>query len=69
MAAISAPLMVAGLIAVAVAQAWAARIGGGAMVIGASLALALTGLRARALAWALAAFGAVAVALTWLLSR
>lgn len=60
-AALSAPLMLAGLVATALADNWPVRLGGVAMVIGASLALALTGVRARRMAWALAALGAVAV--------
>jgi hypothetical protein len=60
-AAVSAPIMAAGLVAVALAESLPLRLGGAAMVIGASLALALTGARARRLAWTLAALGAVAV--------
>jgi hypothetical protein len=59
--AVSAPLMVAGLAAAALAGDWPVRIGGAAMVIGASAALAVTGPRSRWLAWALAGLGAVAV--------
>jgi hypothetical protein len=64
--AVSAPVMVAGLVAVAVAETWAMRLGGAAMVIGASLALALTGPRARAIGWAVALLGATAVVTAWL---
>jgi hypothetical protein len=62
----SAPVMVAGLVAVAVAEGWAMRLGGAAMVIGASLALALTGPRARGIGWAMALLGATAVVAVWL---
>lgn len=60
-AALSAPLMVAGLAAAALASDWTMRLGGMTMVVGASVALAVTGRRARVLAWALAALGGVAV--------
>jgi len=63
-AAVSAPLMVAGLVVAALAQGWAVRLGGAAMVVGASAALAVTGKRARWLAWALAGLGLLAVAAT-----
>ena len=53
-AAVSAPLMTAGLGAVALGEAWPIRLGGIAMVIGASAALALTGKVARRMAWTLA---------------
>jgi hypothetical protein len=59
--AVSAPIMVAGLVAVAVADGWAMRLGGSAMVIGGSLAPAVTAPRARGVGWALALMGAVAV--------
>jgi hypothetical protein len=63
--AVSAPIMVAGLAAVAVAESWAMRLGGVAMVIGASLALAVTDPRARALGLALALIGGLAVLAAW----
>ncbi|RAK55208.1 hypothetical protein DJ017_12100 [Phenylobacterium soli] len=59
--AVSAPLMLGGLVAAALADTWPVRLGGAAMVIGASVALAVTGRRARQLSWGLAALGAVAV--------
>ena len=65
-AAVSAPVMVAGLAAVAVAETWAMRLGGTAMVVGASIVLAITGSRARTLGWALAVIGALAVLSRWL---
>jgi len=58
--------MVIGLAAVAVAETWAMRLGGTAMVAGASIALAVTGSRVRALGWALAVVGALAVLSRWL---
>jgi len=64
--AISAPVMVVGLAAAAVAETWAMRLGGGAMVFGASLALAVTGTRARTLGWGLALLGAIAAMAAWL---
>jgi len=60
-AAISAPLMVVGLAGAALADGWPTRIGGMAMVVGASVALAVTGRRARVMGWVLAALGLVAV--------
>lgn len=59
--AVSAPFMLAGLVAAVLAETWPVRLGGAAMVAGASLALAMNGKRARRLGWALAAVGAVAV--------
>jgi hypothetical protein len=59
---VSGPTMAGGLAAVALAESWAMRLGGAAMVIGASLALAVTGPRARGLGWGLALIGGVAVA-------
>jgi hypothetical protein len=63
---VSAPAMAGGLGAVAVADAWPMRLGGMAMVIGASLALGVTGRRGRRAAWTLAALGAAAVLIAWL---
>jgi hypothetical protein len=63
--AVSAPAMAAGLVAVALAETWVMRIGGAAMVIGASLALAVTEPRARGVGWALALIGGVAVLAAW----
>lgn len=59
--AVSAPLLVGGLAAAALASDWPGRVGGAAMVMGAGLALALTSDRARWLAWALAVVGLAAV--------
>lgn len=64
-AAVSAPVMAVGLAVVALAATWPLRLGGAAMVIGASLALAVTGARARAFAWALALLGICAVLGFW----
>lgn len=64
--AVSAPVMVTGLAVVALAETWAMRLGGAAMVLGASLALAVTGARAQTLGWGLALAGAVAVLAVWL---
>jgi hypothetical protein len=64
--AVSAPFMAAGLAAAALAEGWPMRLGGAAMVIGASAALATTGRRARWLAWTLAGLGALVVAATYL---
>lgn len=61
--AVSAPFMVGGLVAAALATDWPARLGGAAMVAGAAVALALTGKRARWCAWGLAGLGLVVVAL------
>jgi hypothetical protein len=63
---VSAPVMVAGLAAVALAETWAMRLGGTGMVIGASIVLAVTGSQVRALGWALAVVGALGVLLRWL---
>lgn len=60
--AVSAPLMVAGLVAAALASDWLMRLGGGAMVIGGAVALGMTGRRARRVALGLALVGAAAVA-------
>ena len=60
-AAVSAPLMVIGLMAVAIAADWPVRLGGIAMVAGASAALAVTGRASRRMAWTLAALGVTAV--------
>lgn len=60
-AAVSAPFMLGGLAAAALADSWPVRLGGAAMVIGASVALAVTERRARRMGWLLAALGAVAV--------
>lgn len=57
----SAPVMLAGLAAAALADGWSVRLGGAAMVAGASAALAATGQRARRVAWTLATLGALAV--------
>jgi len=65
-AVVSAPAMVAGLAAVALADTWAMRLGGAAMVIGASVALALTGYVARGLGWGLALLGGAVVLVAWL---
>jgi len=59
--AVSAPLMVVGLVAAALANGWPVRIGGAAMVVGAALALAITGRRARWWAWGLAGLGLAVV--------
>jgi hypothetical protein len=59
--AVSAPLMVGGLVAAALATGWPVRLGGAAMVAGAALALAVTSRRARWCAWGLAGLGLVAV--------
>jgi hypothetical protein len=61
--AVSAPLMVAGLVTAALAGAWNVRLGGSAMVIGGALALAVTDMTHRWLAWGLAFIGLVAVIL------
>lgn len=53
--------MLGGLAAAALADAWPMRLGGAAMVLGASVALGVTGKPARRLGWFLAALGAVAV--------
>jgi hypothetical protein len=58
--------MAAGLAVVAVADTWPVRLGGAAMVIGASLALAVTGSRARTMGWGLALLGVIAVLAGWL---
>jgi hypothetical protein len=58
--------MVAGLMAVALAETWAMRLGGTAMVVGASIVLAVTGSRTRGLGWTLAGLGALAVLSRWL---
>ncbi len=60
-AAVSAPFMLGGLAAAALADSWPVRLGGAAMVIGASVALAVTERRARRIGWLIAALGAVAV--------
>ncbi|MDB5419473.1 MAG: hypothetical protein JWP50_2892 [Phenylobacterium sp.] len=62
----SAPVMLAGLAAMALAEGWAVRLGGAAMVAGASVALAATGQRVRRMAWTLVALGALAVLAGWL---
>lgn len=59
--AMSASTMVGGLIAAAVAQAWPMRLGGMAMVVGASIVLGWTGRRVRWIAWTLASLGALVV--------
>lgn len=59
--AVSAPLMIAGLAAAALASGWPMRLGGAGMVIGASVAIGLTGRRVRTLGWTLALAGALAV--------
>jgi hypothetical protein len=61
--AVSAPLMVAGLVTAALAATWNVRLGGSAMVIGGALALAVTDTAHRWLAWGLAFIGLVAVIL------
>jgi hypothetical protein len=48
------------------AETWAMRLGGTAMVVGASIVLAVTGSGVRALGWALAVGGALAVLSRWL---
>jgi hypothetical protein len=58
--------MVGGLVAVAMAETWAMRLGGTAMVVGASIVLAVTGSGVRALGWAFAVGGALAVLSRWL---
>lgn len=65
-AAVSAPAMVFGLAAVAVADTWVMRLGGAGMVAGASVALALTGHIARRLGWGVALLGGVVVLASWL---
>jgi len=62
----SAPVMVGGLVAAAMAETWAMRLGGSAMVVGASIVLAVTGSSARALGWVVAVGGALAVLSRWL---
>jgi len=62
----SAPVMLVGLAAAALADGWPVRLGGAAMVAGASVALAATGHRARRIAWMLVALGALAVLVGWL---
>lgn len=62
----SAPVMLVGLAAAALADGWLARLGGAAMVAGASVALAATGHRTQRIAWTLAALGAFAVLAGWL---
>lgn len=64
-AAVSAPVMAAGLAAFALAETWPMRLGGAVMVIGPSLALALTSARARVFGWALALVGIGAVLAFW----
>lgn len=59
--AVSTPFMLGGLGAAALAEDWPMRLGGAAMVLGAAVALAVTGQRARRLGWLLAALGAAAV--------
>jgi hypothetical protein len=59
--AVSAPLMVGGLVAAALANDWPLRLGGAAMVAGAALALAVTGRRSRWWAWGLAGLGLLVV--------
>jgi len=63
---VSAPAMIAGLAAMAVADTWIVRFGGAAMVVGASVALALTGYVARWLGWGLAVLGGAMVLVAWL---
>jgi hypothetical protein len=63
--AVSAPVMVAGLAAVALAETWAMRLGGTAMVVGASIVLAVTGSQVRAFGWTLAVVGALGVLSRW----
>lgn len=64
--AICAPVMIGGLFAAALASGWTMRVGGGAMVLGASLVLAVTDRRGRAVAWTLAALGGLVVMAGWL---
>jgi len=59
--AVSAPLMVAGLVTAALAATWGVRLGGAVMVIGGALALAVTDGMRRRLAWALALVGLATV--------
>jgi hypothetical protein len=59
--AISAPLMVAGLAAAALAQTWLIRLGGAAMVAGAAAALAVTDPRWRRVGWGIGLAGLAAV--------
>jgi hypothetical protein len=64
--AVSAPLMVGGLVAAALASGWSVRLGGAAMVGGGAFALVVTGRRPRWCAWALAGLGLVVVVLGFL---
>lgn len=57
---LSAPFMLGGLVAVAVAETWAGQGAGFAAVIGGSIALASGRWRTRVLAWSLAAVGVLA---------
>jgi hypothetical protein len=59
--AVSAPLMAFGLGAVVLGESWPMRLGGVAMVIGGSIAMAVTGRVARRAAWTVAALGATLV--------
>lgn len=58
---VSASMMIGGLGAAAVAQAWPMRLGGMAMVVGASVVLGWTGRRVRWIGWTLASLGALVV--------
>ncbi|MDE2487881.1 MAG: hypothetical protein KGO51_10830 [Alphaproteobacteria bacterium] len=59
--AISGPLMIAGLAAVALAQTWVVRLGGAAMVAGAAGALAVSSRLVRRIAWTFGLVGLAAV--------
>jgi hypothetical protein len=58
---VSAPCMVIGLVAVALARGWLAHGAGFAAVLGGSLALVSDRWRARLLGWAFAGLGLVAL--------
>jgi hypothetical protein len=60
--AVSAPFMAAGLALAAVADDWPTRLGAAAMVMGASVVLAMTDRRARGVGGALAMLGALVAA-------